>query len=158
MRSILAFTLAASLMTSCASTMTNEADSTKKIPQREIKSLTFINGSPPLPAQQRRNRSLMVDSDLNSKMQIKDGYNTVLSEKTGKITRAQFDDLSKQLNAINYVQLKPGKSDKPMPGSGTETLIISSDLGAHRFINGGSVSFPEPIKKIFEQKDQLLPE
>ncbi|MGB0846202.1 MAG: hypothetical protein ACPGSM_05725 [Thiolinea sp.] len=158
MRLIPAFTLVALLMSSCATTMTGDNVTENKIPKRDIQSVTFINGSPPVSAKMRRDKSLKVDSDLNTKMEIKDGYNTVLSEKAGMITRDQFEAITEKLNASNYIYLKPAKpSGQSALGSGKQILIVNSDLGAHRFVNGGGVGFPEPISEVFAMKDQLSP-
>lgn len=154
------------LMTSCAMNgMTGgtsaaakaEAEAASKSPAGQIKSLTFINGGPPLPAQQRRDQYLRIDSDLNAKMEVKNGFNTVLSEKSGAITQAQFDAIVSKLNASNYIYLKPTKI-VAVPGRGNKTLVVTSDLGAHRFVQGGSRGFAGPIAEIFAMKDQLLPE
>ena len=92
-------------------------------------------------------------------MEVKDGYNTMLSEKAGTIMQQQFDAMAAKLNAANYIYLKPGKAEgSPAQAKGKQTLIVASDLGAHRFVNGGGVSFPEVIAEVFAMKDQLLPE
>lgn len=160
MRLITIAALFALLLTACAATNTATTDSTatlNKTPKRAISSITFVNSSPPVSAKLRRDRSLTVDSELNAKSVTKDGYNTVLNEKSGKITRSQFNSMAAKLNAANYVQLKP-KQGQAAVGQGKETLIVSSDLGAHRFVNGAGTVFPAVIAEIFAMKDQLLPE
>ena len=156
MRSILALTLGAVLTSSCAMTAVEPVNTEKAVPGSAIQSLTFIRSSPPVSAEQRRDQSLKIDSELNAMMQIKDGYNTILSEKEGKISQEQFDEVTAMLNKMNYVQLKPGPAQFT-PGQGVQTLIITSDLGAHRFVNGGTSGFPEPIAEVFALKDQYLP-
>ena len=156
MRSIFAFSLAAVLMSSCATSLNGGDSAEKAVPKREIQSLTFIESSPPVSAKLRRDQLLKIDSELNAMMEIKDGYNTVLSKKEGKISQKQFDEIAEMLNKINYVQLRP-KPAKPVPGKSSETLIITSDLGAHRFVNSGASGFPEPIAEIFALKTQYLP-
>ena len=161
MRLVTLCALFAFLLTACVTTntaTTTEATKTvSKVPTRDISSLTFINSSPPVSAKLRRDRSLKIDSELNAKLVTKDGYNTVLSEKSGKITQAQFDSITAKLNAANYVQIRP-KAGQSTVGQGKETLIISSDLGAHRYVNGGGTVFPEVIAEVFAMQGQLLPE
>ena len=160
MRLITLCAVFAFLLTACATTNTANTNSTaaaSKVPKRDISSLTFINSSPPVSAKLRRDRSLTIDSDLNAKLVTKDGYNTVLSEKSGTITQAQFDSITAKLNAANYVQIRP-KAGQSTVGQGKETLIISSDLGAHRYVNGGGTVFPEVIAEVFAMQDELLPE
>ena len=161
MRLLSAFTscVCVLLLSSCAATMTGGDSASvaeNKIPQREIQSFTFISGSPPVSANARRDQSLKIDSDLNAKMVVKNGYNTVLSEKSGTVTQGQFDAVAKKLNASNYIYLKPVKAAAAVKGK--QTFIVSSDLGAHRFVNGGGVSFPAPIAEIFAMKGQFLPQ
>ncbi len=154
---LFAFLLTACVTTDTVTTTTEETATVNKVPQREISSLTFINSSPPISAKLRRDRSLTIDSELNAKLVTKDRYNTVLSEKSGTITQAQFDSITAKLNAANYVQIRP-EAGQSTVGQGKETLIISSDLGAHRYVNGGGTVFPEAIAEIFAMQDQLLPE
>lgn len=160
MRLITIFALCTTLLTACATTGTTDETvvAESKKPQREISSLTFISGGPAVPAQLRRDQTLRIDSDLSTKMEIKNGYNKVLSEKSGKITQEQFDAMTAKLNSANYIYLKPKPGAIPKPGSGKRTLVVSSDLGAHRFSSIGSTGFPDEIAEIFAMKDQLLPE
>lgn len=150
-----------SLFTAACSNMpadvSNSTDARSSPDVRKIESVTFISASAPVPAQQRRHETLLVKSDLSTELKITDGYNAVLSEKTGTISRQQFDVLAGKLNDASYFRLKPGKASADSAGKGIDTVVISSDLGAHRFVDNSLVSFPEAIAELFTMRVELRP-
>lgn len=159
MRNLLAIPFLALLSASCATTsMTGDADSTdKKTEQRTIDSVSFVKSTPPLAANLRRAQTLTVKKDLSAHYEMKDGYNKLLNEKTGTITQRQFDVLADQLNAIDYTRIKPVKRPEPLVGSRTNTLIVKSDQGAHRFIDGAMTTFPAEIQAVFDMNTAYTP-
>lgn len=134
----------------------SDSDKSKDGNTRSIKSVTFVQSSPP--NGDRRKQTLVVNSDLSTEMTITDGYSKVLSSATGKISRSQFDALTTKLNTANYIRLRPSTKNRAAAGSGTQTLIISSDLGAHRFVNNPIQGFPDEIQDVYALKTQFLPQ
>lgn len=158
MRAAFAVAFTALFATSCATTSGDGSSSNgTRANKRDIQSVTFITGSPPLPAALRRNRTLTVNRDLSASLKITNGYNAVLSEKSGKVKQEQFSRLKDKLSESNYIYLKPKKRDALLVGSGTRTVIITSDLGAHRFIGNAQSELPELIQTLFESRADYLP-
>ncbi|MEZ5480056.1 MAG: hypothetical protein R3E95_22020 [Thiolinea sp.] len=161
MRSILALSLVTFLTTSCALPMTeggDGADGATSDAKRDIQSVTFIQGSPPLSAELRRNQTLVVNSDLSTSLKVTNGYNAVLSEKSGTVTQAQFDAISEKLNSVDYIYLKPLRLEAPLVGGGTETVVITSDLGAHRFASSPTTRLPPLMQELYDNRSQYLPQ
>jgi hypothetical protein len=160
MRNLLVLPFLALFSASCATTsMTGDgSDSTgNKTEQRTIDSVTFIKGSPPVAANLRRTQTLTVNKDLSTRYEMKDGYNKLLNEKTGTVTRQQFENLADKLNDIDYTRIKPDKRPAPRIGSRTNTLIVKSDQGAHRFSDGAMSAFPAEIQTIFAGHTAYMP-
>jgi hypothetical protein len=157
MRKLLALPVIALLAASCATTSVTDTADTSKVEQRAIESVIFIKSTPPLAADLRRAQTLTVNQDLSSRYEMKDGYNKILNEKSGTITRQQFNGLADKLNAIDYTRIKPEKRPEPLVGSPSNTLIVKSDQGAHRFIDGAMTVFPKEIAAIFDSQALYMP-
>ena len=156
MRNLLVLTAAGLLSASCATTSVTDENGNKTA-QRDIESVIFIKSTPPLAANLRRAQTLTVNKDLSTRYEMKDGYNKLLTERSGTITRQQFTALADQLNAADYTRLKPQKRPQPLLGSATNTLIVKSDQGAHRFIDGAMTTFPEVLTDVFDKHTEYMP-
>lgn len=158
MRKLFVLPLIALLSVSCATTSTTTTDADdNKAEVRDIESVMFVKSTPPLAANLRRAQTITVNKDLSTRYEMKDGYNKVLNEKTGTITRGEFAKLADKLNAIDYARIKPEKRSEPLVGSPTNTLIVKSDQGAHRFIDGAMTVFPKEIAAVFETHTLYTP-
>lgn len=153
MRNLLMLPLIALLTASCTST----TDTSGKTDQRAIESVIFVKSSPPLSATLRRDQTLTISKDLSTHLEIKDGYNKILNEKAGTITRQQFKALTEKLNKVDYARLRAQKRDEPLVGSPTHTLVVKSDQGAHRFIDGAMTAFPAELETIFAAQTEYVP-
>lgn len=153
MRNLLMLPLIALLTASCTST----TDTSGKTDQRAIESVIFVKSSPPLSATLRRDQTLTINQDLSTHLEIKDGYNKILNEKAGTITRQQFKALTEKLNKVDYARLRAQKRDEPLVGSPTHTLVVKSDQGAHRFIDGAMTAFPAELETIFAAQTEYVP-
>ncbi|MEZ5536690.1 MAG: hypothetical protein R3F02_13825 [Thiolinea sp.] len=156
MRNLLVLTAAGLLSVSCATTSVTDENG-NKIEQRDIESVSFIKSTPPLAANLRRAQTLTVNKDLSTRYEMKDGYNKLLNEKSGTITRQQFTALTDKLNAADYTRLKPKQRPEPLVGSPTNTIIVKSDQGAHRFIDGAMTTFPEALAEVFDNHAAYMP-
>ncbi|PIE00546.1 MAG: hypothetical protein CSA79_03595 [Thiothrix nivea] len=173
MRNLLALPLIALFLVSCATTsMTAPMTETKqtdrkntdtivnkdnKTGQHTIDTITFVKNSPPIAANLYRTKTLTVNKDLSTRYEMKDGYNQLLNEKTGTITQQQFNHLADKLNTIAYTHIKSEKRSGPLVGSPTRMLIIKSNQGAHRFIDGAMTAFPAEIQAIFNGHMTYMP-
>lgn len=160
MRSLLTLPLIALLTVSCAATTptTGTVETAgDKTDQRAIESVIFVKSSPPLSATLRRDQTLTVGKDLSTHLEIKDGYNKVLNEKAGTITAQQFKALTDKLNKADYTRLRAKKRDEALVGSPTHTLVVKSDQGAHRFIDGAMTAFPAELAAIFDSQTEYMP-